>query len=157
MADFGLSRTLQATGFTTFGLETGTLRYMAPELLACADEEDETNPRATKETDVWAFSMTVLEVRLPCCSALSSLTINYWQIYTESKPFSNIENIIRVALFVVNGGRPDRYRCVQINDELWNMLQKCWNMNPSQRPSMASLARFFAEQVTPMDTPYARL
>jgi hypothetical protein len=101
--------------------------------------------------------MIILEVRLPHCSALIRLTKDYCQVYTESKPFYNIENIIRLALFVANGGRPERSRCMQINDELWDMLQKCWNVNPSQRPSMASLAQFFTERATPKDTPYARL
>ena len=64
MADFGLSRTLQKTGFTTPGLGVGTLLYMAPELMPRTDDEDEPSPRVTQETDVWAFSMTVLEVRL---------------------------------------------------------------------------------------------
>jgi len=63
VTDFGLARALQVTGLTTPALVAGTLRYQAPELMP-ADEEDEANPRVTKETDVWSFSMTVIEVRI---------------------------------------------------------------------------------------------
>jgi serine/threonine protein kinase len=63
VTDFGLARALQVTGLTTPALLSGTLRYQAPELMP-ADKEDEPNPRVTKETDVWSFSMTVIEVRI---------------------------------------------------------------------------------------------
>ena len=61
LIDFGLSLTLQATGFTT-PMSSCTLRYLAPERVNFANVEDATVPRVTKEADVWAFAMTVLEV-----------------------------------------------------------------------------------------------
>ena len=61
LIDFGLSLTLQATGFTT-PMASCTLRYLAPERVDFANAEDKVIPRATKKTDVWAFSMTVVEV-----------------------------------------------------------------------------------------------
>ena len=60
ITDFGLSRILGESGFTTKSVG-GTYRWMAPELLA---PEGEVVPQVTVASDVWAFGMTVLEVRL---------------------------------------------------------------------------------------------
>ena len=59
IADFGLSRILEASGFTTKSVG-GTFRWMAHELLA---PEGDSIPQVTAASDVWAFAMTVLEVR----------------------------------------------------------------------------------------------
>jgi serine/threonine protein kinase len=56
LADFGLSRILEVSGFTT--KISGTWRYMALELLG------EGAPRVTAESDIWALAMTVVEVRI---------------------------------------------------------------------------------------------
>jgi serine/threonine protein kinase len=70
--DFGYSRALEFTDQTSSSSFGGTPRWMAPELIS--PEPDEENgdtgeaeeqsplPRLTLATDVWASSMTVLEV-----------------------------------------------------------------------------------------------
>jgi len=125
--DFGLSRILQASGFTTQTM-SGSLRYMAPELIYIAIHDptnDESVPLVTLQTDLWATAITITE------------------IFTESIPFSHIRNDAGVIFFVMNGGRPIRELCLQIDDEIWAMLETCWNENPDERPSMATLSRFF--------------
>lgn len=63
ISDFGLSRVLETTGFTTKAVG-GTCRWMAQELLDPPEEDDEGDtPLVTTASDVWAFAMTVLEVR----------------------------------------------------------------------------------------------
>lgn len=61
LADFGLSRILQTTEFTTKTL-MGTPRFVAPELALSGEGEEEVVPRITKASNVWAYAMTVLEV-----------------------------------------------------------------------------------------------
>lgn len=40
-------------------------RWKAPELMTtCLNEEEDSNPRTTKATDVWSLAMTVVEVRI---------------------------------------------------------------------------------------------
>jgi serine/threonine protein kinase len=58
--DLGLSRlyTTQSTGYTTTILPT--FRFIAPELIQV--EEDIVRMSVTKKTDVYAFSMTALQV-----------------------------------------------------------------------------------------------
>lgn len=78
LADFGKSRVVERRGFTT--AFTGTARYMAPELTVISDDILEPvplpgdegsdaspatlDPMITKQSDVYAFSMVVLEVRM---------------------------------------------------------------------------------------------
>jgi hypothetical protein len=70
------------------------------------------------------------------------------QIFTGFVPFSHIQNDARVVLVVVAGGRPRRERCPQIGDGIWAMLETCWDVEPSQRPSMGTLCQFFASQLS---------
>ena len=75
LADFGLSRILEKSGFTT-KTTSGTWRYMALELVTAPQEEyEEVIPRVTVATDVWAFAMTVVEVCI-LTSFLGKLTQN---------------------------------------------------------------------------------
>ena len=70
LADFAKSRVVERKGFTS-GF-SGTARYMAPELMDILDEptfdgENDVSaatldPTTTKQSDVYAFSMVVLEV-----------------------------------------------------------------------------------------------
>jgi hypothetical protein len=55
---------MELRGFTTKNLG-GSLRWTAYELVAPpeTESEEEEAPPLTKATDVWAFGMTILEVR----------------------------------------------------------------------------------------------
>lgn len=74
LTDFGLSIVLEMSGFTTKNTP-GTLRYMAPELLA---EQTTSAIRPTIATDVWAFGITATEVRSSSgtCSPIISETFH---------------------------------------------------------------------------------
>jgi serine/threonine protein kinase len=63
LTDFGLSRILETSGFTTTTMKTpGTLRYMARELIDPMTIES--TPKVTEESDIWSVAMTSLEVCL---------------------------------------------------------------------------------------------
>jgi len=101
---------------------------MAPELFEICEEdteEEESIPRVTMETDVWAFAMTVTEV------------------FTESVPFSYIKGDASVIHHVASGGRPKREHCLQVDEEIWTTLESCWDVEPTRRPSMATLSNSF--------------
>jgi len=121
LTDFGLSFILQESGFTTKTV-SGTWRFMAPELMSA----EEVRMRMTQATDVWAFSMTVVE------------------ILTDRLPFSHIGHVPGVIIAIMEGGHPKRKDCRQIQDSIWRMLEKCWGVDPKQRPSAMTLSRFFA-------------
>jgi len=118
LTDFGLSRILKETGFTTKSLAC-TLRFTAPELFNMR------MPCVTEATDVWAFAMTVIE------------------IMSERIPFPDEPNDPFIILLVHGGGRPERQGYPEINDEVWGMIQQCWVTEPNLRPTVATLLGFF--------------
>jgi serine/threonine protein kinase len=118
--DFGLARILQESGFTT-ATSKGTWRFWAPEIM----NDEHGIQRVTTATDVYAFAMTVI------------------QIFTGHLPFSHIKSDAKVVLTVITGGRPQRGHCPQITDDIWGILETCWDVDPTRRPSMARLSEFF--------------
>jgi serine/threonine protein kinase len=92
LTDFGLSRILGTTGFTT-KTGSGTQRFMAPELIPLGEhleliplEEHGALPipRVTTASDVWAFSLLVIEVRDICRYSLSLTNCLTWSIFSGS-------------------------------------------------------------------------
>jgi hypothetical protein len=57
----------------------------------------------------------------------------------------------------VAGIRPKREKCGLINDEIWMMLESCWDVDPNRRSSMDTLYRFFALRAPTMAGQRARL
>lgn len=63
IADFGLTFVIDHTEFTTSKI-AGPARWTAPEILN--PPNDEMEPPYSKQSDVFAFSMTAIEVSLRC-------------------------------------------------------------------------------------------
>jgi len=123
LTDFGLSIVLEMSGFTTKNTP-GTLRYMAPELLAEQNTSAAIRPTAT--TDIWAFGITATE------------------IFSAKQPYHSLLNDAAVLIYVTKRqGRLkyDDYK-VDIREGLWSLLQKCWKQNPGERPSMDDIKAF---------------
>ncbi|KAF7968619.1 hypothetical protein HWV62_30013 [Athelia sp. TMB] len=138
ISDFGLSRLLQYTGFTT-KVVGGTYRWMAFELVNPENDEEE-EPAITTATDVWAFAMTVLEI-------LSGKLPFYWMKYDAA-----------VILHVMRGGRPTPDHYPSINQDMWAILKMCWHPDPDQRPNMDSLHHYFNSlRLGPVQVPVAEL
>jgi serine/threonine protein kinase len=140
VADFGLSRMLGESGFTT-NTVSGTYRWMACELIAY-ELRGEIVPRVTAASDVWAFGLTVLEVEsfLPYPASYSNAYSTPTQILTGRLPFWQLRAALSVSHFVTKGGRPTHEVYPKISNYHWLMLEKCWHTDPAQRPSMQSLA-----------------
>ncbi|KAF8582044.1 kinase-like protein [Ramaria rubella] len=122
ISDFGLSRVIEdITENSTYATLTssGSNRWCAPELM---HEIISPNLR----TDVYSFSMTILEC------------------LTSKKPFSNIKRDPCVVMLVVDGGRPLRPEGdvwdAWFTDDLWDLLEWCWNHEPALRPPMTTIA-----------------
>ncbi|KZP16479.1 kinase-like protein [Athelia psychrophila] len=147
LSGFGRSRTIEALGFD---IEfTGTGRYMAPELTFISDDitepiptadssEDDTlpsgtttilDPTLTKKSDIYAFAMVVIE------------------ILTSKPPFFYLHQEHLVVILVQDGKRPDRVRCLptQFSDEIWQLMDDCWNHDPPARPEMPTTIRRLEE------------
>ncbi|TFK47432.1 kinase-like protein [Heliocybe sulcata] len=122
LTDYGMSRVADfAIHFTRPSANIfEEARWQAPELLNGAFTNDE-RWGATPATDTYSFGMTCLEV----C--------------TGRTPFSNRRFNVQDLLEVSHGARPDRpdeQTYPLISDEMWDMMQSCWQQQPESRPTM---------------------
>ena len=67
LGDFGNARFMDRKGYTMSF--TGTMRWLAPELI---ETDDDQVPQPTKQTDIYAFGMVLLEVRYRSSAAAFS-------------------------------------------------------------------------------------
>lgn len=162
IADFGQSKIVDERGYTT--KLSGSARYMAPELQKAVDDdqddtdigpEQETDTYAasalttliTQKSDVYAFSMTALEVSSSAIwnanlSLMSYTIYNYdsmGQVVSGSAPFFRMQQDATVIVKVVQGRRPVVREHPKTPEQLWPLLQKGWQANSHARPDMTSV------------------
>ncbi|KAI6113824.1 WD40 repeat-like protein [Pisolithus croceorrhizus] len=115
LTDFGLA-TINVSSFnmTVSAIRGGSYQWMAPELLDdCA---------ASKESDVWAFGMTALE------------------LFTRRVPFPNCRHPANVLGSLIQGRLPPQPTAestqFRLTDAWWEICMSCWERNPSLRPTV---------------------
>ncbi|XP_072021287.1 uncharacterized protein [Amphiura filiformis] len=113
LCDFGLSREIK--GSQTISSQMGTYRYMAPEIIA---GNERGRVIYSRPADIWAYGMLLLEV----CS--------------RKPPFPDLE-LHRVVFEVGNGAKP--FIPEGCPKDLLDIMQQCWNNDPKQRPTIASI------------------
>ncbi|EJC99226.1 kinase-like protein [Fomitiporia mediterranea MF3/22] len=136
ICDFGISRVLSSalsiTGTSTGGLR-GSIRWMARELLDVPGDI-----RHTKETDVWAFGMTVYE------------------ILTGEFPFAHLKLDVFVVLAVMRGELPVRppafVEWSETLQSIWSVCEKCWVSSPGNRVTMENIVVMLKENVVESDS-----
>jgi serine/threonine protein kinase len=120
LADFGLvtiisdpTNLLSSSSYQ----QAGTARWMSPELIAPQRFGFEKG-RPTKSSDCYALAMAIYE------------------IVSGNLPFHNQGNIA-VLVSVLDGERPPRG--VRFTKSLWEMLERCWTSQPTDRPSIGDV------------------
>lgn len=111
LTDFGLSRTIKKKHniYKMSGC-TGTLRYMAPEILFNKGED------YNLKIDIY------------------SLALNFWFINTGKIPFEELDRNPNAIFLLKDGMRPN---LKEINNiELQNLIDKMWNILPNLRPDI---------------------
>lgn len=111
LTDFGLSRTIKKKHdiYKMSGC-TGTLRYMAPEILFNKGEDYDL------KIDIY------------------SLALNFWFITTGKKPFSELDKNSDTILLIPNGFRPNIKEIK--NDAMKSLIVKMWDTSPAIRPDI---------------------
>ncbi|KAL7604374.1 serine/threonine-protein kinase STY13 [Lactuca sativa] len=107
IADFGVAR-VEASNPNDMTGETGTLGYMAPEVL-------NGNPY-NRKCDVYSFGICL------------------WEIYCCDMPYPDLSFSEVTSAVVRQNLRPDMPRCCP--SSLANVMKKCWDANPDKRPEM---------------------
>eukprot|EP00189_Rhodosorus_marinus_P012517 CAMPEP_0184740802 /NCGR_PEP_ID=MMETSP0315-20130426/3822_1 /TAXON_ID=101924 /ORGANISM="Rhodosorus marinus, Strain UTEX LB 2760" /LENGTH=372 /DNA_ID=CAMNT_0027210713 /DNA_START=214 /DNA_END=1332 /DNA_ORIENTATION=+ len=105
IADFGFSRLIDRVNTMTG--ETGSYRYMAPEVIKASKYSD--------KADVYSFGVCINE------------------LFTNEQPFRGTQPYEAARNVVLLGVRPD-YRRVP-NVTLQKLIRACWQANESRRPS----------------------
>ena len=99
-------------------------RWFAPELL-------QQHGSVSTHSDVWSFGMICLE------------------ILSGEPPFSNMQRDIAVMRELDNGKlpkHPGRIAMTQgLSDEMWALLQRCWQKKPELRPSIGDIRKSILE------------
>ncbi|KDQ59255.1 hypothetical protein JAAARDRAFT_33978 [Jaapia argillacea MUCL 33604] len=124
LSDFGLSRVVQDLGGSPSGNTTGSLagsvRWAAPELLESGEDEDSL-PRHTLATDIWAFACTAFE--------LSSGKLPYWRRVNDCR-------VIHDIIEGTKPGKADDGSIPHVGKDIWQLLEFCWVWDPPKRPSI---------------------
>ncbi|EJD40289.1 kinase-like protein, partial [Auricularia subglabra TFB-10046 SS5] len=128
LGDFGLSTFVEKSESdptTATGIrDMHTARFAAPELLLGTDDPTMRPRSKTRESDVYAFGMLILEA------------------ITELPPWSN-QNTLAVIQKVCNGQHPPRPKLdgifVAISHAWWDISRICWSFEPGGRPSMKTV------------------
>ncbi|KAJ7581805.1 kinase-like domain-containing protein [Mycena floridula] len=121
VADFGLSRILEhSTGYTTSSL-TGTVNWLAPEMLEAMQLGQPVQISRSRASDIWALGCTVYE------------------LLTGSIPYADQPNSVVLSRHVRHGNNPllSKDEIIQNNPAIRSLLVSCWAMNPSERPTIA--------------------
>lgn len=148
LTDFGISRMESLTnGYTMTRGNKGTARWQAVEFLNINDLGDgsETSlagslPTHTKQTDVWAFGMTVYEV------------------LTNDRPYAQIGSDVQIIVRLMQGKYPPKPAFSNIPADaliehyMWSICERCRETDPSSRPSMADLETELGEKLTEFES-----
>ncbi|KAF7965586.1 hypothetical protein HWV62_42697 [Athelia sp. TMB] len=131
LADFGRSKKIGIAGYTT-ALFCGSTRHMAPELFPEETPEgDEVDPDMIfcMATDMYAFAMVCFE------------------ILTGNVPFKALRYDYQVISAIRRSKRPEPTLEVQqsIPLDVWEIMYRCWNQDPGQRPSAGEVVEFLAK------------
>ncbi|XP_058188273.1 serine/threonine-protein kinase STY13-like [Rhododendron vialii] len=107
IADFGVAR-VEASNPNDMTGETGTLGYMAPEVL-------NGNPY-NRKCDVYSFGICL------------------WEIYCCDMPYPDLSFSEVTSAVVCQNLRPEIPRCCP--SSIANVMKRCWDANPDKRPEM---------------------
>ncbi|KAF8011441.1 hypothetical protein BT93_J1914 [Corymbia citriodora subsp. variegata] len=107
IADFGVAR-IEASNPHDMTGETGTLGYMAPEVL--------NGSPYNRKCDVYSFGICL------------------WEIYCCDMPYPDLSFSEVTSAVVRQNLRPEIPRCCP--SSLANVMKRCWDANPDKRPKM---------------------
>ncbi|KAJ6800890.1 serine/threonine-protein kinase HT1-like [Iris pallida] len=112
IADFGVAR-VEAQNPNDMTGETGTLGYMAPEVL-------NGNPY-NRKCDVYSYGICL------------------WEIYCCDMPYADLSFSEVTSAVVRQNLRPEIPRCCP--NSLANVMKRCWDANPDKRPEMDEVVK----------------
>ncbi|KAI6030719.1 kinase-like domain-containing protein [Pisolithus orientalis] len=128
LTDYGISPLIDSSfSMTAAAPIRPTVRWLSPEQIDSFGE-------VTREADVWAFGMTVLE------------------LFTRKPPYHDIPDTRNVIARILDGppARPtDQSTCSRLTDEWWEICSLCW-MDESSRSAISDIANKIQSVMDPV-------
>lgn len=134
LADFGLAREETLTEMMT--AETGTYRWMAPELYSTVTLRQGEKKHYNNKVDVYSFGIV------------------FWELLTNRMPFEGMSNLQAAYAAAFKQHRPTIPD--DIAPDLAFIIQSCWVEDPNMRPSFSQIIRMlnaYLFTLTPTPTP----
>ncbi|KAL1540000.1 serine/threonine-protein kinase STY13-like [Salvia divinorum] len=119
IAGFGVAR-LEAKDPSEMTVRTGTLGYMAPEVLNAMPYN--------RKCDVYSFGICL------------------WEIYCCDLAYTDISIADMITTIVKQNLRPHIPRCCP--SSLASLMKRCWDANPNKRPEMEEVVRLLESMDT---------
>ncbi|XP_031495491.1 serine/threonine/tyrosine-protein kinase HT1-like [Nymphaea colorata] len=132
LADFGLAREETLTEMMT--AETGTYRWMAPELYSTVTLRRGDKKHYDHKVDVYSFAIVL------------------WELLTNRSPFEGMSNLQAAYAAAFKKVRPD---VENLPKELVAMLECCWAEDPNSRPEFQQIIQMlcnFRASICPSET-----
>ena len=118
---------------------SNTNRYRAPELQGIDNEMSGIEQSPTKRSDIYSFSMIIVEVRMLCGSVTYAGSDDRpLQLATGKVPFPECTTFaLTMALSKKKRpSKPARFEIPGITPGVWKIAEKCWKQNAEERPEV---------------------
>ncbi|XP_078436468.1 serine/threonine-protein kinase STY13-like [Wolffia australiana] len=131
LIDFGLAREESLTEMMT--AETGTYRWMAPELYSTVTLRRGEKKHYTNKVDVYSFGIVL------------------WELLTNRMPFEGMSNLQAAYAAAFKQARPDLSE--DMPGELVSLMQSCWVEDPRIRPGFIHIIQVLSDFLLTMPPP----
>ncbi|KAF8378221.1 hypothetical protein HHK36_029560 [Tetracentron sinense] len=130
LVDFGLAREESLTEMMT--AETGTYRWMAPELYSTVTLRHGEKKHYNHKVDVYSFAIVL------------------WELVHNKLPFEGMSNLQAAYAAAFKNTRPN---AENLPGDLAIILTSCWNEDPNTRPNFSQIVQMLLHYLSTISPP----